>query len=150
MSSNMSSRTSSCSTQLFHQYPTEDCRDCGAGARGYQEGHKSSTGYRGDRLLTSLPPQGRYVLTALCNSIKKLHAVDVGTSTIYEEYLNVVKTYGAKELTGRRIADYIWELDNTGLTISRISSKRYGKERVVRLGVPINIITRILERLENG
>jgi hypothetical protein len=50
----------------------------------------------------------------------------------------------------RRIADYIWELDNTGLTISRISSKRYGKERVVRLGVPINIITRILERLENG
>ena len=44
----------------------------------------------------------------------------------------------------------MWELDNTGLTISRISFKRYGKERVVRLGVPINIITRILERLENG
>jgi Cdc6-like AAA superfamily ATPase len=52
-----------------------------------------------------------------------------------EEYLNVVKSYGAKELTDRRIADYIWELDNTGLTISRISSKRYGKERVGRLGV---------------
>jgi len=44
----------------------------------------------------------------------------------------------------------IWGLDNTGLTISRISSRRYGKERVVRLGVPINIITRIFERLENG
>jgi Cdc6-like AAA superfamily ATPase len=87
---------------------------------------------------------------ALCSSIKKLHAVDVAASTIYEEYLNVVKSYGVKELTDRRIADYIWELDNTGLTISRISSKRYGKERVVRLGVPINIITRILERLENG
>jgi Cdc6-like AAA superfamily ATPase len=55
-----------------------------------------------------------------------------------------------KDLTDRRIADYIWKLDNTGLTISRISSKRYGKERVLRLGVPINIITRILERLENG
>jgi cell division control protein 6 len=100
--------------------------------------------------IASLPLQARYVLMALCNSIKKLHAVDVGASTIYEEYLNVVKTYGAKDLTDRRIADYIWELDNTGLTISRISSKRYGKERVVRLGVPINIITRILERLENG
>jgi len=86
----------------------------------------------------------------LCRSIKKLHAVDVGASTIYEEYLNVVRNYGAKELTDRRIADYIWELDKTGLTISRISSKRYGKESVVRLGVPINIITRILERLENG
>ena len=69
---------------------------------------------------------------------------------LHEEYLNVVENHGAKELTDRRIADYIWELDNTGLTISRISSKRYGKERVVRLGVPINIITRILERLENG
>jgi len=101
-------------------------------------------------LITSLPLQARYVLMALCSSIKKLHAVDVTTSTIYEEYLNVVKSYGVKELTDRRIADYIWELDNTGLTISRISSKRYGKERVVRLGVPINIITRILERLENG
>jgi len=67
-----------------------------------------------------------------------------------EEYLNVVKSYGAKDLTDRRITDYIWELDNTGLTISRISPKRYGKERVVRLGVPINIITRILEMLENG
>ena len=87
---------------------------------------------------------------ALCSSIKKLHAVDVGASTIYEEYLGVVRDYGAKDLTGRRIADYIWELDTTGLTISRISSKRYGKERVVRSGVPINIITRILERLENG
>ena len=76
--------------------------------------------------------------------------MDVGASTIYEEYLDVVRSYGVKELTDRRIADYIWGLDNTGLTISRISSKRYGKERVVRLGVPINIITRILERLENG
>ena len=57
---------------------------------------------------------------------------------LHEEYLNVVRIYGAKDLTDRRIADYIWELDNTGLTISRISSKRYGKERVVRLGVPIN------------
>jgi hypothetical protein len=64
--------------------------------------------------------------------------------------LTVVKTYGAKEPTDRRIADYIWGFDNTGLTISKISSKRYGKERVVRLGAPINIITRILERLENG
>ena len=87
---------------------------------------------------------------ALCSSIKRLRAIDVGTSTIYEEYLNVVRSYGAKGLTDRRIADYIWELDNTGLTISRISSKRYGKERVVRLGVPINIITQILERLENA
>jgi len=57
-----------------------------------------------------------------------------------------VKKHGAKDLTDRRIADYIWELVNTGLTISRISSKRYGKERVVRLGVPMNMITRILER----
>jgi hypothetical protein len=55
-----------------------------------------------------------------------------------------------RELTDRRIADFIWQLDNTGLTISRISSKRYGKERVVRLGVPINIITRILDKVENG
>jgi len=83
-------------------------------------------------LITSLPPQARYVLTALCNSIRKLHAVDVGASTIYEEYLNVVRSYGAKDLTDRRIADYIWELDNTGLTISRISSKRY---RTTRRGV---------------
>ena len=67
---------------------------------------------------------------------------------MYEEYLNVVRSCGAKDLTDRRVADYIWELDNTGLTISRISSKRYGKERVVRLGVPINIMTRILERLK--
>ena len=74
----------------------------------------------------------------------------MAASTIYEEYLNVVRICGAKDLTDRRIADYIWELDNTGLTIFRISSKRYGKERVVRLGVPINIITRILESLENG
>ena len=58
------------------------------------------------------------------SGIKKLHAVDVAASTIYEEYLDVVKSYGAMDLTGRRIADYIWELDNTGLTISRISSKR--------------------------
>lgn len=79
-------------------------------------------------------------------SLWKLHAVDVAASTIYEEYLNVVKNYGAKELTDSRIADYIWELDNTGLTISRISSRRYGKERVVRLGVPINIITKILDQ----
>jgi len=43
---------------------------------------------------------------ALCNSIKKLHAVDVAASTIYEEYLNVVKSYGAKDLTDRRITDY--------------------------------------------
>ena len=62
----------------------------------------------------------------------------------------IIGGYGAKDLTDRRIADYIGELDNTGLTISRISSKRYGKERVVRLGVPINIITQILERLESG
>ncbi len=61
-----------------------------------------------------------------------------------------MRSYGAKDLTDRRIADYIWGLDNTGLTIFRISSKRYGKERVVRLGVPINIIPRMLERLENG
>jgi len=69
----------------------------------------------------------RYVLTALCNSIKKLHVVDVGASIIYEEYLDVVGSYGAKDLTDRRIADYIWELNKTCLTISRISSKRYGK-----------------------
>ncbi len=80
----------------------------------------------------------------------KISLMNVQKKYNYEEYLNVVKSYGAKELTDRRIADYIWELDNTGLTISRISSKRYGKERVVRLGVPINIITKILERLENG
>ena len=73
-----------------------------------------------------MPLQARYVLIALCNSIKKLHAADVGASTIYEEYLDVVRTYGAKDLTDRRIADYIWEIDNTGLTISRISSKGYG------------------------
>jgi cell division control protein 6 len=101
-------------------------------------------------LITSLPLQARYVLMALCSSIRKLHAVDVAASTIYEEYLNVVKSYGVKELTDRRIADYVWTLDNTSLTIPRISSKRYGKERVVRLGVPINIITRILQTLENG
>jgi len=82
----------------------------------------------------------------LCNSIRKLHAVDVAASTVYEDHLAVVRSYGAKELTDRRIADYIWELDNTGLTISRISSRRYGKERGVRLGVPINIITRILDQ----
>lgn len=99
-------------------------------------------------LIETLPPQARSVLIALCNSIKKLKTVEIGASTIYEEYLNIAKNYGMKELTDRRIADYIWELDNTGLTISRISSKRYGKERVVRLGVPINIITRILDRLE--
>jgi Cdc6-like AAA superfamily ATPase len=87
---------------------------------------------------------------ALCNSIKKLHAADVSASTIYEEYLNIAKSYCVRELTDRRIADFIWQLDNTGLTISRISSKRYGKERVVRLGVPINIITRILDKVENG
>ena len=68
----------------------------------------------------------RYVLTALCNSIKKLHVVDVGASIIYEEYLDVVRSYGAKDLTDRRIADYIWERGNTGLTISRISPKGYG------------------------
>ena len=101
-------------------------------------------------VITSLPPQARYVLMALCNSIKQLHAVAVAASTIYEEYLDVLRSYGAKCLTDRRIAHYILEPDNTGLTISRISSERYGKERVVRLGVPINIIIKILERLENG
>ena len=101
-------------------------------------------------LITSLLPQARYVLMALCNSLRKFRVVDVAASTIYEEYLDVVRNYGAKDLTDRKIADYIWELNNTGLTISRISTKRYGKERVVRLGVPINIITKILERLENG
>ena len=38
----------------------------------------------------------------------------------------IIGGYGAKDLTDRRIADYIGELDNTGLTISRISSKRNG------------------------
>ncbi len=101
-----------------------------------------------NNLVASLPSQARCVLMALCNSIMKLHAIDVAASTIYEEYLNIVKIYGLKELTDRRIADYLWMLDNTGLTISRISSRRYGKERVVRLGVPINLITRILDQLE--
>lgn len=50
--------------------------------------------------------------------------MDVAASTIYKEYLDVVRSHGAKDLTDRRIADYIWELDNTGLTIPRISSKR--------------------------
>ena len=51
-----------------------------------------------NNLITSLPLQARYVLMALCNSIKKLHAVDVAASTIYEEYLDVVRSYGAKDL----------------------------------------------------
>jgi hypothetical protein len=38
------------------------------------------------------------------------------------------KAMGRRDSTDRRIADYIWELDNTDFTISRISSKRYGKE----------------------
>ena len=74
----------------------------------------------------------------------------MGDSTIYAEYLNVVRSYGAKDLTDSKIEDYIWELDNTGFTTSGISSMRYRNERVVRLGIPINIIPRILERLENN
>jgi len=95
-----------------------------------------------------LPKQVQITLKATLDLITQNDKDVCTTSEIYERYMKIVKGYGLKPVSLRRIGDYLWNLTNQGILLSRIVYLgRSGKTREVKMAVSGKIVEKILDEV---
>lgn len=100
--------------------------------------------------IKGLPLQAKMVLTAiyLINKFKNNYVITSGD--VYDVHSELCsKIPGAKQLTRRRISDYINELTLSGIiTAQKKSLGRYGRTKIINLDVEIELLGRVLKTSE--
>ena len=98
-------------------------------------------------IINSFPNQAKAILYAIVRLLNNTKKPEIDSSELYEEYLKVAKDFVSRTVNDRSIADYIWDMDNSGITQSRVVSHgRYGRTRKIRLGIPLKIATEIIDK----
>jgi cell division control protein 6 len=98
--------------------------------------------------IEKLPIQVQAVLFSLVQIIKDERVLEARANYIYQKYCEISQINNLKNVTERRFQDYLWELENSGITHSRILAKTEGKSKAVSLSVPHEIIDKILTDLD--
>ena len=100
--------------------------------------------------LFSMPLQTQLTLTAiyLLSRFTKEHIITSGD--IYEVHSELSnKIPGLKQLTRRRISDYINELTLSGLiTANTRSMGHYGRTKIIKLDIELGLIERVLSQIK--
>ena len=98
-----------------------------------------------DRILEivkSQPKQSQAVIFSIIELSEKNKSVESGD--VYDFYQEMCKKHGLKVLTTRRVSDLVAELDMFGLINTKVVSKgRYGRSRVISLGLTDSIIKKL-------
>ena len=99
-------------------------------------------------IVNSLPIQAQAVLTAICDAVENNGKMEANQSEVYDKYTIIAKNLSVKVLTDRRISDYIWEMEGSGLIITRIGARgRHVREKKIKLGVPARILLPIIKHV---
>ncbi|NIO44079.1 MAG: ORC1-type DNA replication protein [Candidatus Aenigmarchaeota archaeon] len=102
-----------------------------------------------DRILETVkaqPRQSQAVLFSIIELAEKNKEIQTGE--VYDNYQEICKKHGFKILTTRRVSDLIAELDLFGIINTKIISKgRYGRTRIISLGLSSSIIKKLKKLL---
>ncbi len=97
-------------------------------------------------VLRTLPVQQKLVLYAVYLLEKHKHPHPV-TGEVQDVYGDLCNQLGMDPLTQRRVGDLINDLDGIGLVNAKVVSKgRYGRTKNIRLSVPKQMVSDVLER----
>ncbi len=100
--------------------------------------------------IFSMPLQVKLTLTAifLLSKYSKEHIITSGD--IYEVHSELAQFIpNVKQLTHRRISDYVNELSLSGLIITYTKSMgHYGRTKIVKLDIDFNLIERVLSQIK--
>ena len=97
-------------------------------------------------VLRTLPVQQKLVLYAVYLLEKHKHPYPV-TGEVQDVYGDLCNQLGMDPLTQRRVGDLINDLDGIGLVNAKVVSKgRYGRTKNIRLSVPKQMVSDVLER----
>ena len=99
-----------------------------------------------ESIVKSYSNQVKIALKSVLNVIERNSVIDASLSEIYGEYVRITTDMGVKTVSERRVSDFIWDLDNAGITHTKFSTRKSGKEMVVRLGIPLKVIRKIMEK----
>ncbi len=103
---------------------------------------------RTTELVKSQPRQSQAVLWAIIKISKKNN---IETGDIVDKYHDVCRDNGIKPLTQRRVSDLIAELDLFGIINTKVISKgRYGRTRVVSLGISDHVYNKLTKLLQQN
>lgn len=95
--------------------------------------------------LKTLPIQSKLVLYSIY-LLEKNETAENFTGDVYVAYTQLCNGASVDILTQRRVSDLINELDMMGIiTAHVISQGRYGRTKKIRLSIPKNIVTSLLE-----
>jgi cell division control protein 6 len=98
-----------------------------------------------DRVIETVkaqPRQSQAVLYAIIQSMEKSKEIQSGE--VFDIYNNICEKHGLKPLTQRRVSDLIAELDLFGIINTKVISKgRYGRTRVISLGLSETVCKRL-------
>ncbi len=99
-------------------------------------------------VIYTLPAQSKLVLKAVVIG-NQIFDTPPNTGDIYNVYKQICAGAGMDNLTQRRIADLISELDMLGIITARVISKgRYGRTKEIQVATPVDKIDEILSRDE--
>jgi cell division control protein 6 len=88
-------------------------------------------------IIKTMPLHVKLVLASIYLLSRSDSARMITTGLIYDKYKELVGKVGIEPVTSRRVSDIINELDMTGIINAKvISLGRYGRTKVVSLGVP--------------
>jgi len=97
-------------------------------------------------IVKAQPKQSQSVLFSIIELAEKNKEIQSGE--IYDNYQETCKKHGLRILTTRRVSDLISELDLFGIINTKIISKgRYGRTRIVSLGLSSSIIKKLKKLL---
>lgn len=89
-------------------------------------------------IIKTMPLHVKLVLAAIYLLSKNEGSKMITTGLVYDKYKELVGKIGMEPVTSRRISDIINELDVVGIINARvISLGRYGRTKVVSIGVPL-------------
>ncbi len=99
--------------------------------------------------IFSMPLQAKLTLTAIFLLSKNTKEHIITSGDIYEAHSELAQIIpNVKQLTHRRISDYINELALSGLiTATTKSMGHYGRTKIVKLDIEFNLIERILSQI---
>lgn len=100
--------------------------------------------------ILSMPLQAQLTLTAiyLLSKFAKEHVITSGDIyEVHSEFSN--KIPGLKQLTRRRISDYINELTLSGLISANTRSLgHYGRTKIIKLDIEVGLVQRVLSQIK--
>jgi len=96
-------------------------------------------------IIKTQPKHSKAVFLAILNQYRN-GLKNIQTGDIFDQYAQICKKNGLKQLTQRRVSDLISELDMIGLVNAKVISKgRYGRTREINL----NLSNKLIEKIED-